>query len=40
VTKRFNADLFQVLVGQVAQDREINVVLGKTLCILEHAEFF
>jgi len=26
--------------GKVAQDREINIVLGKTLRILGHAEFF
>ena len=32
--------LFQVLIGQVAKDGEINVVLGKTLRVLGHAELF
>ena len=32
--------LFQVLIGQVAKDREINAVFSKTVCILGHAEVF
>ena len=31
---------FQVLIGQVAKDGEINAVFGKALHILGHAEFF
>ena len=31
---------FQVLIGQVGKDREINAVLGKALRVLGHAELF
>ena len=32
--------IFQILIGQVAKDREIDAVLGKALGVLGHAEFF
>ena len=35
-----DADLLKVLIGQVAEDRDINSVLGKTLGVLGHAEVF
>jgi hypothetical protein len=35
-----NSEVFEVLIGQVGKDREINAVFGKTLCVLGHAEFF
>jgi hypothetical protein len=35
-----DADLFEVLVGQVTQNSEINIVLSKTLNILVHTELF
>src|SRR5215472_7436874 len=38
MAERRNADLFEVLIGQVTQDREIDMVLGKALCVLGHAE--
>jgi hypothetical protein len=34
MTERSDANLFEVLIGQVAEYREINVVLGKSLGIL------
>ena len=35
-----NTKLFEVLIGQVAKDGDINVVLGKALRVLGHAERF
>ena len=35
-----DADLFEVLIGQIAEDRDIDVVLGKALRVLGHAELF
>ena len=35
-----DTEVFQVLIGQVAKDREINAVFGKTLRVLGHAELF
>jgi hypothetical protein len=35
-----NAKFLEVLIGQMAEDRNINVVIGKTLGVLEHAELF
>ena len=32
--------LFEVLIGQIAKDGGIDVVLGKALRVLGHAEFF
>ena len=40
MAERRNADLFEVLIGQVAEDREIDIVLGKALGVLGHAELF
>jgi hypothetical protein len=40
MAKRRNTNLFEVLIGQVTQDREINIVLGKALGILGQAELF
>jgi hypothetical protein len=40
MAERGNADFFEVLIGQLTEDREINVVLGKVLGVLGHAEFF
>ena len=35
-----DTEVFQVLVCQVLEDREVNSVLGKTLRVLGHAELF
>src|SRR5262249_17946931 len=35
-----NAEVFQVLIGQVRKDGEINAAFGKTLSVLGHAELF
>ena len=35
-----DANLFQVLIGQIRQDREIDIVINKVLGILGHAELF
>jgi hypothetical protein len=35
-----DAEVFQVLIGHVAKNREINTVFGKALGILGHAERF
>jgi hypothetical protein len=40
MAERCNTDLFEVLIGQVTQDREINIVLGKALGVLGQAELF
>jgi hypothetical protein len=34
------AKLFEVLIGQMAEDGNINIVFGKTLNVLGHAELF
>jgi len=33
-------DVLEVLIGQMAESRDINPVLGKTLRVLGHAELF
>jgi hypothetical protein len=38
--ERGDAYLFQVLIGQVTENREIDVVLSKALRVLGHAERF
>ena len=35
-----HADILEVLIGQVGEDGKVNVVLGKALRVLGHAEFF
>src|SRR6516164_6055317 len=40
MAERRNADLFEVLIGQVWQDREIDIVLCKALGVLGQAELF
>ena len=35
-----DAELLEVLIGQVAKNRDINVALGKALRVLGHAELF
>ena len=35
-----DAKLFEVLIGQVAKDRDIDIALGKALRVLGHAELF
>ena len=35
-----NADLFEVLIGQVGKDRKINAIFGKTIRVLGHTELF
>jgi hypothetical protein len=40
MSKRCDADLFKVLISQVAQNSEINIVLGKMLGVIGHAELF
>jgi hypothetical protein len=34
------AKLFEVPIGQMAEDGKINIVVGKTLSVLGHAEHF
>jgi hypothetical protein len=36
----YDTKVFQVLVCQILEDREINSVLDKTIGVLGHAEFF
>jgi len=38
--ERRNANLFEVLISQVAENGEINMVLGKALNVLLHTELF
>jgi hypothetical protein len=38
MTERCNANLFEVLIGQIRQDDEGNVILGKALSVLPEAE--
>src|SRR6516165_7666548 len=38
--ERHNANLFEVLISQVAQNGKINIVLGKALNVLLHTELF
>jgi hypothetical protein len=40
MAERRKTDLFEVLIGQVTQDREIDIVLGKALGVLGQAELF
>ena len=40
MAERRNTDLFEVLIRQVTQDREIDIVFGKALGVLGHAELF
>ena len=40
MTERRNTNLFEVLIGQVTQNSEINIVLSKTLGVLGHTELF
>ena len=35
-----DTEVFQILIRQIGQDAEIDSVLGKTLGVLGHAEFF
>jgi hypothetical protein len=38
VTERYNANFFEVLIGQVAEDGEIDIVLSKVVSVLGHAD--
>src|SRR6516225_4889035 len=38
--ERCNANLFEVLIGQVTQNIEINIILGKALSVLPETELF
>ena len=38
MAERGDTDLFQVLIGQLRQDREIDVVLGKAIRVLGQSE--
>jgi hypothetical protein len=40
MAKRSDEDLFQILIGQIRQDREIYIIISKALGILGHAELF
>ena len=40
MAERLNADLFEVLISQIGKDGKINIVVGKTLRVLGHAELF
>ena len=35
-----NAEVLEVLISQIAEDRDIDIVLGKSLRVLGHAELF
>jgi hypothetical protein len=37
---RRDANLFEILIGQVTQNFEINIILGKTLSVLSETELF
>ena len=38
--ERRNANLFEVLIGQVTQNGEINIIVSKALNMLLHSELF
>ena len=38
MAQRRNADLFQVLIGEISQDREIDIILGETRRVFAKAE--
>jgi hypothetical protein len=38
MTERRNANLFEVLIGQIRQDEKANIVLGKPLRVLSETE--
>jgi hypothetical protein len=40
MTERRNANLFEVLIGQIRQDEKANIVLGKPLRVLSETEPF
>jgi hypothetical protein len=40
MAERHNANLFEVLIREVTQDREIDIILGKALGVLRQAETF
>jgi hypothetical protein len=40
MAERRNTYLFEILIGQVTQDREVNIVISKALDVLGHAELF
>lgn len=40
MAERRNPKFFQILIRQVAKDREIDIVVSKALRVLGHAEFF
>src|SRR6516164_7610086 len=40
MTERSDTEIFQVLVCQIAEDREIDIVISKALGVLGHPEFF
>jgi hypothetical protein len=40
MTERSDTEVFQVLVCQIAKDREIDIVVSKALAVLGHPEFF
>jgi hypothetical protein len=40
MTERHNANLFEVLIGQIRQDEKANIVLGKPLRVLSETEPF
>ena len=39
IAERRNTDLFEVLIGQVTQDREIDIVVGKALGVSDKPSF-
>jgi hypothetical protein len=40
MTERSDTEVFQVLVRQIAEDREVDIVVSKALGVLGHSEFF
>jgi len=40
MTERSDTEVFQVLVCQIAENREIDIVVGKALGVLGHSELF
>jgi hypothetical protein len=40
MAERRDPNLFEGLIGQIGQDRKVNIVLSKALGVLGHAELF
>ena len=40
MTQRHDAEVFQILIGEITKNRAIDIVLGETRSVLGHAEAF